>query len=508
MEVFVYIMCALISLLLISLIFLRESNGIVIPGPKGLPVIGCLFDFSIKSMHTKFMEYAGKYGDIVRINILGNNLITLNSVELVQKAFTDDRYKTHLNDRPSTFIGKHVGYGNKGIVLTRDGNSTLHNELRKLFTRGFRVYGDGIKVFEDKVLHEIVNMKSQIKEFGDVEFDLVFVLRRSLSNLLSVFLSGEPINDCGDVDIFWDFSQTLAFMFTPKANAVYTLAPFMRFLPGIYRDNFQRILAARERIHEKYLFRIKETHERGKVRGYIDFLLEEQANQLETGNDVLLTDDTVKAMLQDMVPTGLITTLSTLSNLFLCLLNHPNCQRKAQEELNKVVGNKRLPSLDDRRNCPFLEALVMETLRYLTTAPIGAPHVTERSLQFEGFIIPAKSNVFANLWYIHHDERIWGDPWTFRPERFLDEKGQLLERGHLFRKSLIPFGVGRRQCIGETFARSRIFLYTASLLQQWTFVPSPGKVGTCDPRKGDFEIDTVIRKESLFCTVKGTEACV
>ncbi|XP_053380505.1 cytochrome P450 1A1-like [Mercenaria mercenaria] len=357
-------------------------------------------------------------------------------------------------------------------------------------------------------MHEIVSMKSRIKEIGDAEFDLGPMLKRSLSNVLSVFLSGEQINDCDNVDIFWDFNEAFDFITSPKANAVYTVAYFMRFLPGQYRDKFQDIMTARERIHEKYFFHIKETHERGKIRGYVDFLLDEQASQHESGNDVLLTEETIKAMLQEVIIAGFITTFSTLSNLFLCLMNHPNYQRKAQEELNEVVGNKRLPTLDDRRNCPFIEAVVMETLRYLTTALYGVPHTNETSLEFEGFQIPAWSNVFANLWFIHHDERIWGDPWTFRPERFLDDKGQLLERGHVFIKSLIPFSVGRRQCIGETFARSRMFLYIASLLQQWTFIPSPDKVGSCDPRKGDFEINTMIRKPTLFCTVEGRETDV
>ncbi|XP_053380026.1 cytochrome P450 1A1-like [Mercenaria mercenaria] len=457
-------------------------------------------------MHIKFMEYAEKHGDIVRINILGMSIITLYTVELVQKAFTEERYKTYLSDRPCTFVGKYIFYGNKGIGFTLDGNSTLHNELRKLFTRRLRLNGDGIKVFEDKVLHEIVCMKSRIQETGNAEFDLVPVLKRSLSNLLSVLLSGDSMMDCDDVDMFWEFNEGFDFMVTPKANAVYTVAPFMRFLPGAYRDKYHRMLTAREKIMEEYFFRIRETHEKGNTRGYIDFLLDEQASQLQTGKEVFLTDETIKAKILELFIAGITTTCSTLSNLFLCLMNHPNYQRKAQEELNRVVGNERLPTIDDRRNCPFMEALVMETLRYITPSPFGGPHVTERNVQFEGFHIPAMSNVFASMWFIHHDERIWGDPWTFRPERFLDEKGQLLEREHVFMKSLISFCVGRRHCIGEHFARSRMFLYTASLLQQWTFVPSPDRVGSCDPRERDFEISAVLKNKSLFCTVQSTEA--
>ncbi|XP_045207946.2 cytochrome P450 1A1-like [Mercenaria mercenaria] len=267
-------------------------------------------------------------------------------------------------------------------------------------------------------------------------------------------------------------------------------------LYAIFARNIQRILTAREKIHEKYMYRIKETREKDKVRGYVDFLLNEQDRQLETGNEVFLTDETINAMLQELVIAGFITTFSTLSNLFLCLMNHPNYQRKAQKELNRVVGNERLPTIDDiyRSACygnPKIQYHLVDIMRL------------EEVCNLKDF--KYQPTVLANLWFIHHDERIWGDPWTFRPERFLNDKGQLLEREHVFWKSLIPFGVGRRQCIGEPFARSRIFLYTASLLQEWTFVPSPGKVGTCDRRKGDFKINALIRKESLFCTVEDAE---
>jgi hypothetical protein len=139
-------------------------------------------------MHLKFFEYAEKFGDIMMVKVLGTNIVALNTVELALSAFSSARYKSQLNDRPPTFVGEHVQY-NDGIVLTLDGNSRHHSELRKSFIRGFHVYGDGVKVFEEKVMHEVIALKSSIEAKKGQEFDLMTELKRSLSNLLSVFVS-------------------------------------------------------------------------------------------------------------------------------------------------------------------------------------------------------------------------------------------------------------------------------------------------------------------------------
>ena len=76
----------------------------------------------------------------------------------------------------------------------------------------------------------------------------------------------------------------------------------------------------------------------------------------------------------------------------------PDVTRKAQEEIDRVIGNDRLPTSMDRPNLPYIEAVVKEVLRWHPVAPMGLPHTSTTEDVFEGYLIPKGSMVIANIW--------------------------------------------------------------------------------------------------------------
>jgi len=75
-----------------------------------------------------------------------------------------------------------------------------------------------------------------------------------------------------------------------------------------------------------------------------------------------------------------------------------------------------------------------------------------------------------NIYSIHMDKDFWGDPWVFRPERFIDANNKIiLQKAN----RVIPFGAGKRVCLGEQMARTTMFTYFASLLQTYNFENIP-----------------------------------
>lgn len=64
-------------------------------------------------------------------------------------------------------------------------------------------------------------------------------------------------------------------------------------------------------------------------------------------------------------------TVSAIYSFFLAMTLHPDIQRKAQQEIDSVVGKDRLPSLDDRENLPYVEAVMREVFRINPVAPLG-----------------------------------------------------------------------------------------------------------------------------------------
>lgn len=104
--------------------------------------------------------------------------------------------------------------------------------------------------------------------------------------------------------------------------------------------------------------------------------------------------------------------------------------------------------------------------------------------------------VYINLWSLHHDESVWPNPWTFNPSRFLDSNGKLLPSSHENRRRLMPFGAGRRVCLGETLAKNRLFLFATSLVQNFFFQAEDEKnLPEVDPQA--YEMGLVLHPKSF-----------
>lgn len=78
----------------------------------------------------------------------------------------------------------------------------------------------------------------------------------------------------------------------------------------------------------------------------------------------------------------------------------PEAQRKAQEEIDRVVGTARLPTFNDRANLPYVDALVKEVLRWHPVAPMGLPHTSTEDDICEGYFIPKGSTLLPNIWFV------------------------------------------------------------------------------------------------------------
>ncbi|XP_072017350.1 cytochrome P450 2U1-like [Amphiura filiformis] len=146
------------------------------------------------------------------------------------------------------------------------------------------------------------------------------------------------------------------------------------------------------------------------------------------------------------------------------LVRNSKVQDRIHREIKTVVGSNRLPQLSDKPNLPYTQAVLKELNRIVSLVPLAPFHVAGNTTTFRGYTIPKNSVVVPNLYAGLHSSDLWGDPEEFRPERFLDDEGNLLEPDEA-----IPFGVGRRGCLGEALARQELFLFLTHLLHQFKF---------------------------------------
>ena len=84
---------------------------------------------------------------------------------------------------------------------------------------------------------------------------------------------------------------------------------------------------------------------------------------------------------------------------------YPDAQKKAQEELDSVVGTERLPEFSDRPSLPYIDALVKELFRWHSGTPIGFPHRVVADDEYNGYFIPGGATVFVNMWFVRRSGR-------------------------------------------------------------------------------------------------------
>ncbi|KAL5410099.1 hypothetical protein PMIN04_010757 [Paraphaeosphaeria minitans] len=149
---------------------------------------------------------------------------------------------------------------------------------------------------------------------------------------------------------------------------------------------------------------------------------------------------------------------------------HPHVQKRAQEELDRVVGRDRLPTAEDVNSLPYCRAVIKEVERCHNPLWLGTPHMASQDFVYGEHRIPKGTVVVLNTWTMHHDPKRWKNPMDFDPDRYVHEQlhssasPQLpsrSERDHWI------FGAGRRICPGMLVAEREIWLTISRML--WAF---------------------------------------
>ena len=153
---------------------------------------------------------------------------------------------------------------------------------------------------------------------------------------------------------------------------------------------------------------------------------------------LLLADDQLLFVISDLFAAGTETTATTLRWALLYLLYNPDILQRAQWEIEDVLVSSRIPSMKDKLQMPYIEAVLAEIQRMGDIAPLGVAHANTEDVWLRGYRIPKGTHIFPVLYAAHRDPNIWQEPYRFNPERFLDTDGKFTKNEHL-----IPFSMGK-----------------------------------------------------------------
>ncbi|KAJ3481860.1 hypothetical protein NLI96_g7376 [Meripilus lineatus] len=169
---------------------------------------------------------------------------------------------------------------------------------------------------------------------------------------------------------------------------------------------------------------------------------------------------------------GFETTWSTIESFIFHVMLHPEVQKKCHEEIDRVLGDDKLPDFKDRETLTYLECVVQESARWHTVIPLGVPHRVMEDDIYRGMLIPKGSIVISNIQSITYDENVYHSAKTFLPERYLPKpKGY----GEPFPDC--NFGYGRRVCPGRYLADASVWIAAATLLAAFEIHPAKDKAG-------------------------------
>ncbi|CAJ1060403.1 cytochrome P450 2J2-like [Xyrichtys novacula] len=453
------------SLLLFSAVFILTADYIrnrrpasYPPGPLALPIVGNMFSVDHKRAHESMTQLAKKYGDVYSLQMGQVWLVVLNGYEVVKEALINQG--DSLADRPDLPIQQDISNG-LGVITI---NGHMWKQQRRFILSTLRYFGFGKKSLEPVILDEFTHCAKEFQSYKGKPLNPRHILNNAVSNIICSLVFGHRFeyNDKKFLQMIGWFETALQIESSIWAQFYNSFPVLMRHLPGPHQEMVRIWDNAKKFVREE-LERHKKNWDPSDQRDYIDCYLTEIQTSKEQPDNTFDEENLVICGLELFVA-GSETTSTTLRWAFLYMAKYPEIQAKVQAEIDKVIGQSRQPSMDDRVNLPYTDAVLHEIQRMGNIVPLSLPHMTNRDVQLGGYTVPKGTTIIPNLTSVLHDKNEWETPYTFNPRHFLNEEGKFAKKA-----AFMPFSAGKRLCLGESLARMELFLFYTSFMQHFTF---------------------------------------
>lgn len=430
------------------------------PGPWGFPIVGYL-TFMGHEKHTRFMELAKEYGTLFSARLGSQLTVVMSDYKMIRECFRRDEF----TGRPDTpFMQTLNGFGiiNSEGKLWKDQRRFLHEKLRQF---GMTYMGSGKHLMEKRIMIEVHEYLHNLQISCEEPIDMGPAISVAVSNVIcNIMMSIRFSIDDPKFRRFNYLIEEGMRLFGEITTVDYI--PTVQYLPGNLSAK-NKIAKNREEMLEFYQEVIddhKKSFDADNIRDLIDMYLSEIEKAKLEGRDEELFDgkdheQQIMQVIADLFSAGMETIKTTLLWINVFMLRNPEEMRKVQEELDQVVGRHRLPSIEDLQFLPVTESTILESMRRSSIVPLATTHSPTRDVELNGYRIPAGSHVIPLINSVHMDPNLWDKPEEFNPRRFLNNEGKVRKPEYF-----IPFGVGRRMCLGDVLARMELFLFFASFM--------------------------------------------
>ncbi|KAG2134902.1 cytochrome P450 [Suillus bovinus] len=473
----------------------RRHNSPLPPGPVPLPLLGSVLSIDAKEPWLTYTEWSAAYGDLVFLRSLDEEMIVVNSQKIAEalldkrsRIYSDRPYLATLEPYGLSVNFAFIGYGDEWRLCRRLFHQTFRSESAAKF-RSMQIR---------RALEIVINLVDDPQNYYD--HFATFSLSVVMSTVYDYNISAR---DDPMVQIVIKALIPGLTLITPERALMLKTFPFLLKIPdwcwgsSIKRD----ARASTERVNEmvNVPFRYVQQHMADSSFSARSSMVAENLRRMEMQEDVFKPafENALKKAASTAIIASYETSAATLMVFALAMVLYPDVQKRAQAEIDSVVGRERLPTFEDRASLPYIEAVVRETWRWEPVVPLGVPHAASSDDVYDGYFIPKGTIITYNTWGITRDEKRYPDASRFIPERFIGNDGALTDDD----PAQYIFGLGRRICPGRYTADSSAWAAIATMLATLDISPAKDDQGKVISFTPEF-ITGVVRCPEIFpCSI-------
>ncbi|MFJ6252342.1 MULTISPECIES: cytochrome P450 [unclassified Streptomyces] len=424
------------------------TAGTEAPELAGLPLLGSLFDLKNDSLAT-FLRARREHGDVVRITAgppgIRATVYGVFSAEGAQQVLAGES----ANFRKDNAFYQEVreSFGN-GLLTSQDEDYLRQRRLvQPLFTRR-RVDG-----YAAAVAAEVAALTAEWREDGDGSVDVLQEMARLALRAVARILFGTDVDAAVRI-VERSFPELGAYVlrrgFSPLNVPRNWPTPGNRRAATVHRALYEvcdRIIAERRAS--------------GRASDEGDDLLTLLIGA-ESAEDGSFDATELREQVLVFLLAGHETTATSLGFALHLLGLHPEAQKRAREEVDRVLAG-RTPGAADLDALPYVTQVLKEAMRLFPAAPVIGRRAVAAT-EIGGVAVPAGADVVVAPWVTHRHPDYWEDAERFDPDRFTPEAEAARPRYAWF-----PFGGGPRACIGQHFSMLESVIALAMILQRYGF---------------------------------------
>nr|CQR79400.1 16T3O protein [Catharanthus roseus] len=435
------------------------------PGPWKLPLIGNLHQFLGSVPHQILRDLAQKNGPLMHLQLGEVSAIVATSPQMAKEI--TKTLDLQFADRPVIQALRIVTYDYLDISFNAYGK--YWRQLRKIFVQEL-LTSKRVRSFCSIREDEFSNLVKTINSANGKSINLSKLMTSCTNSIINKVAFGKVRYER---EVFIELiNQILALAGGFKLVDLFPSYKILHVLEGTERKLWE-IRGKIDKILDKVIDEHRENSSRtGKGNGcngqedIVDILL-----KIEDGGDLNLDipfgNNNIKALLFDIIAGGTETSSTAVDWAMAEMMRNPHVMKKAQKEIREAFNGKEKIEENDIQNLKYLKLVIQETLRLHPPAPLLMRQCREKC-EIGGYHIPVGTKAFINVWAIGRDPAYWPNPESFIPERFDDNTYEFTKSEH-HTFEYLPFGAGRRMCLGISFGLANVELPLALLLYHFNW---------------------------------------